>query len=115
MLMAARNQPSTLALLICFHAPQPATFGLMLASHFGAVIFVQISSLWSPFFHYTERCGRRAGSRDRRTLNDSLRTDGANLAGHVAPAHSEGSIHATRDSAKEIVALLRSLINSVKR
>jgi len=41
-------------------------------------------------------------------------TDGASLAGHADPAHSEGSIHATRDSAKEIVALLRSLINSVK-
>jgi hypothetical protein len=46
---------------------------------------------------------------DRHIVKDSLPADGAELAGHADPTDSEGSIHATRDGAKEMVALLRCL------
>jgi hypothetical protein len=52
------------------------------------------------------------GPRDRDIIiKDSLPEDGAKLPGHADPTNSEGSIHTTRDGAKEMEALLRSRIH----
>ena len=50
------------------------------------------------------------GPRDRHIIvKDSLLADGVKLSDDADPTDSEGSIHTTRDGAKEMEALLRSL------
>jgi hypothetical protein len=50
------------------------------------------------------------GPRDRHIIiKDSLLADGVKQSDDADPTDSEGSIHTTRDGAKEMEALLRSL------
>jgi hypothetical protein len=115
-LTAARNQHSTLALLACFQALLPAICCLMLASRFWTASLVLFRS---PFFnpHAFETPSDMAigtrlglGPRDRHIIiKDSLLADGVKQSDDADPTDSEGSIHTTRDGAKEMEALLRSL------